>query len=82
MAVAPCRYGDYLATPAEMIELIETALLQNPGAVSVRFSDGRQITYDRAQAIQELEYWKRQQAAAASTTGGLQMQRMSLLGDA
>ena len=64
-----------------MIDAISAALLAQPaGTVSVRYADGRSITYDRRQAISELNYW--QQQARAQAGAGLQMQRMALKGDA
>jgi hypothetical protein len=64
-----------------MIAAIEAALLAQPaGVVSIRYADGRSMTYDRRQAISELNYWQQQERAQAGS--GLQMQRMALKGDA
>ena len=68
-------------TPAEMIAAIEAALLASPaGTVSIRYADGRSISYDRRQAISELTYW--QQQARNQASSGLQMQRIAFKGDA
>lgn len=66
--------------PADMISKIEAALLAQPaGVITITYADGRSITYDRSKAIKELQYWKRQELAQA--TSGLQMCRLSLRGD-
>ena len=68
-------------TPQDMIAAIEAALLANPaGTVSIRYADGRAVTFDRKQALNELAYWQRQVTMQAS--GGLQMTRLALKGDA
>jgi hypothetical protein len=64
-----------------MIAAIESALLASPaGTVSIRYADGRSISYDRRQALAELTYW--QQQASNQAGSGLQMQRIAFKGDA
>lgn len=41
-----------------MITTIETALASNAGVVEV-LVDGQRVKWDRAQAVRELEYWRR-----------------------
>ena len=48
-------------TPSEMVETLETALQNNAGVVSVTV-DGTTVRYDRAQAMKELDYWRRRAA--------------------
>lgn len=70
-----------MASPQDMIDAIEAALLAYPvGIVTIRYADGRTMTYDRKQAIDELAYWQRQ--VAAQNGSGLQMTRLALKGDA
>ena len=72
-----------MATPSQMIAAIEAALLTTPiGVVTIRFADGRSVQYDRKQALAELAYWQRLDDATTSATGGLQMTRCKLAGDA
>lgn len=67
--------------PQEMIDKLEAALLANPGGVvTIRYADGRTITFDRKQAIDELAYWN--QKLAAQSGSGLRMARCYLKGDA
>lgn len=71
-----------MATPAEMVTLLETSLATQPkGVVSVRFADGRTVQYNRAQLLQELNYWQRQVSYQAAS-GLIQMQQTSLRGEA
>jgi hypothetical protein len=64
-----------------MIALMESALADQPaGVVTIRFADGRALTYDRKQLLSELAYW--QQQARAQAGSGLQMCRLGLKGDA
>jgi hypothetical protein len=69
------------ADPATMLAQIDAALAEAPaGAASIRFSDGKQITYrGRIELLQERAYWQRLVDAAAGS--GLHMCRASLLGD-
>jgi hypothetical protein len=48
-----------------MVTAIETALAATPAGVVEVQHDGTRTKWDRAQAIQELEYWRRRAAAAA-----------------
>ena len=49
------------ATSQEMIQQLEDFLKSNAGVKSVNV-DGQNIQFDRTQALQELDYWKRQSA--------------------
>lgn len=70
-----------MATPAEMVTLLETALAEQPaGVVTIRFADGRSLQYDRTQLLRELGYWQQQVRAQAGS--GLVMGRLGLKGDA
>jgi hypothetical protein len=70
-----------MASPQDMIDAIEAALLAYPaGVVTIRYADGRSIQYDRKQAIDELAYWQRQVAAQAGS-GLIEMRRMNYVGD-
>ena len=51
------------STALKMIEALETALATNAGVVSVSV-DGTTVQYDRATAMEELRYWKREDAKA------------------
>lgn len=51
-------------TAREMVALLEEALASNSGVKSITV-DGQSITFDRAQALQELDYWRRQALRAA-----------------
>lgn len=53
-----------MATPAEMVTKIETALERNVGVVQVTI-DGRTVRWDREQALSELSWWKRRAAIKA-----------------
>lgn len=48
----------------KMITILETALANNAGVVSVSI-DGTTVQYDRAQALEELQYWERRAGKAA-----------------
>jgi len=50
-----------MATAIEMVQALEQALSKNVGVAEV-IVDGQKVRYDRAQAMQELDYW-RQRAA-------------------
>lgn len=51
-----------MATPAEMVTSIESALASSPaGTVEVQV-DGQRVRWDRRQALDELEYWRRRNA--------------------
>lgn len=49
-----------MATAAQMVQVIEQALLENPAGVLSVNVDGQTVQWNRSQAIKELEYWKRQ----------------------
>lgn len=51
---------------SEMVELIETALSQNPLVAQITV-DGETVRMDRRQAMQELAYWRKQVAKEAGT---------------
>lgn len=44
-----------------MVDALETALASNVGVAEI-VVDGEKVRYDRAQAMAELRYWKRQVA--------------------
>ena len=67
-------------TPEDYILLIETFLSTNAGVTNLRHPDGRSMTLDRKQAMQELAYW--QQKAAATTRQVFGRSRFGLKGDA
>lgn len=46
-----------MAEPSVMIALLESALASNPGVVELSIGD-KKVRYDRAQALQELDYWR------------------------
>jgi hypothetical protein len=54
------------ANAEQMVETLETALASNAAVVRVRVGD-TDVTYDRAQALSELKYWKSQ---VARSSGG------------
>lgn len=59
-------------TDADMVIAIKKALAETPiGPVTVRFADGRTVTYDRDQAIEELVFWERR-VKANSPTGPME----------
>lgn len=70
-----------MATPAAMLATIDAALADAPaGAASIRYADGRQITYrSRIELLQERAYWQR--LVDAQSSSGLQMCRLSLKGE-
>ena len=68
-------------TPSEMVELIEAALAENPLVASVTV-DGQTVQYNRAQAMEELAYWRRRAADAATTLGRRPMFRGFQIGGA
>lgn len=56
-----------MATPAEIVTAIETAMAQQataPGVVSVSI-DGVSTTYNWDQAVKMLEFWERRASVAA-----------------
>lgn len=60
-------------TNADMVIAIKKALAETPiGSVSVRFADGRSVTYDRKQALEELAYWEKRLKAENSPTGPME----------
>lgn len=71
------------STDDEFITALKSFLSTNIGRQSIRHPDGRQITFDRAQAMKELAYWEsRKSAAANATTGLFGRSRFGLKGDA
>jgi len=52
--------------PSDMVDTLEAALASNAGVVEV-VVDGTRVRYDRAQALRELDYWKREAARKAGT---------------
>jgi hypothetical protein len=54
------------ASPADMVLILKAFLASNAGVKQVNV-DGVLVTLDRAQALEELQYWQRQAAAAAGT---------------
>ena len=69
-----------MATPAEMVTLLKNFLATNAGVVTIRHADGREVRYDRKQALAELAYWEQKAAAADSTTGMVKFCEVSLKG--
>ncbi len=65
-------------TPAEYVTAIKTFLSTNIGVTSIRHPDGRQVTLDRKQAMQELAFWERR----ASGKAVFGRSRIGLKGDA
>jgi hypothetical protein len=55
-----------MATDAEMVVALQTALATGAGIVSVTV-DGLKTDFDRAQALQELALFERRAARAAGT---------------
>jgi len=53
-------------TAAEMVTNIKTALRKNPGVKKITV-DGIGVDIDRAQALDELKYWKAEAAKEAGT---------------
>lgn len=54
-------------TAAEMVTLIKQALRDNPIGIVTIMIDGKSTQWNRAQALEELTYWKRIAAAEAGT---------------
>jgi hypothetical protein len=50
------------ASSADMVELLKTALKENPGALVSVTVDGQTTTWDRKDAIDELRFWERRAA--------------------
>lgn len=50
-----------MASAREMVDKLESALAENVGVVSVSV-DGTSVRYDRAQAMEELKFWRRRLA--------------------
>jgi hypothetical protein len=69
-----------MATASDYVAALEAFLLTNSGVSSIRHPDGRQITFDRKQAMAELAYWKSQVSAASTSIFG--SKRFRLNGDA
>lgn len=55
-----------MPTAKQMVDLLEAALSKN-AAVAEVVVDGQRVKFDRAQALLELDYWKRQAAKTAGT---------------
>lgn len=73
-----------MATPAQIttyIAALETFLATNLGITSVSSPDGRSLSIDRAQALEELRYWQTQ-LAASSSNYKFGVSRFGLKGDA
>ena len=51
---------------AQMVLLLREALAKNVGVVSVNI-DGRQVSFNRQQAISELNFWERRLARENGT---------------
>jgi len=68
-----------MATYDQFIAALETFLLSNVGVTTMRHPDGRQVTYDRKQALAELNYW--QNKKTMQTNSGLTFSRFGLVGD-
>lgn len=49
-------------TAREMVTKIKDALAKSPAAKVSISVDGQSVTYDRGQAIQELQFWERMAA--------------------
>ena len=69
-----------MATAAEYVAALEAFLLTNMGVETVRHPDGRQLTFDRKQAMAELAYWKGQVSISSNAIFG--RSRFRLDGDA
>ena len=54
-------------TTTDRIAALEKALEGNVGVVTIKV-DNTQVTYDRAQAIKELEYWRKRKTKDAHGT--------------
>jgi len=71
-----------MSTASEMVTAIETALAESPGVSSIRFKDGKSITYrSRAEMIKELAYWKSQVSNSGSDSGGFNFISTGLKGE-
>ena len=67
-------------TNAEYVAALKTFLSKNIGVSQIRHPDGRSQTFDRVQAMKELEYWQRKIDTASTPAIG--RSRFSLKGDA
>lgn len=56
-----------MATPAQMITALETALAEQAAGVVTVILDGVTTTFNRADARAELDYWQRKAGRAAGT---------------
>lgn len=54
-------------TAAEMVTLITQALRDNPVGIVTISVDGKTTSFERAQALAELKYWRQQAATEAGT---------------
>jgi len=67
-------------SPQTMIDLLQAFLQTGVGVGSITHPDGRKVTMDRAQAMEELAFWNAQKDLQANS--GLTFSRMGLKGDA
>ena len=55
-----------MSTATDMVTALETFLATNVGVGSVTI-DGQSVSYNRSQALLELDYWRREVAKENST---------------
>jgi hypothetical protein len=67
-------------TNQDFIDALEAFLISNAGVSSFRHPDGRTVTFDRAQALKELSFWRTKDASATGTM--FTRTRIGLVGDA
>lgn len=56
-----------MATAAEMVSAIKTALASTPATTVEIEIDGQRVKYDRKQALEEVRFWEREAAKEAGT---------------
>lgn len=57
-----------MATAREMVAILEESLADNVGVREVS-SDGQTVVFDRAQALEELDMWRRKAAVESGRRG-------------